>query len=66
MVACLLGHPDIVELLLSQDKDGKLIKLRNVHGQTAKDFALLGKHDQIISQLDSWITSQEAKKKSQQ
>ena len=53
MVASAFGHEEIVEVLLSQDSDGKLLNAKNVFGQSARDLAVMTNREDVIKRLDS-------------
>lgn len=57
MVASAYGHVDIVELLLSQDKTGKTLNLRNIHGNSAMDLALKMNRTAVAERLESFAES---------
>jgi len=54
MVAAACGHVRIVELLLANDPERKLFKLRNINGQSALDLALEMQRDDVIKALNDF------------
>ena len=54
MVASAYGHADLVELLLSRQKTAQWLELRNIHGHSALDMALLMSRTEVASKLESF------------
>ena len=61
MVACAHAQVEIVELLLSQDKEGETLNFRNIVGNSAMDLAVQMKRTVVIERLESF--SEDLRKK---